>query len=78
MPDMLMRVYDIRESLWADIQVVWGSVEKSSETANSIVLFFRDIISGSISFFENTGISATVPDFITTEVVVPSRDEPSS
>ena len=78
MPDMLMRVDDARESLWTDIQVVQDSVEKSLETANSIVSFFRDIISGSKSFFVNTGMSATVPEFITTEVVVPARDVPSS
>ena len=37
MPDMLMRVDGVRESLQADIQVVGDRVEQSLETANSIV-----------------------------------------
>ena len=59
MPDMLMRIDGVRESLKADIQVVRDRVEQSLETANSIVSSIRDIISGRVPFFVSTGISTT-------------------
>ena len=41
MPNLLMRVDGMRESLCADIQVVRDRVEQSLGTANSIVFFYQ-------------------------------------
>ena len=76
MPDMLMRVDGVRESLQADIQVVRDRAEQSLETANSIVSSSRDIISDRFSFFVNTGIPPTVSDCVTNEEFVPSSTVP--
>ena len=51
MPDTLMRVDGVSESLQADIQVVGDRVEHSLGTANSMVSSLRDITSGTIPFF---------------------------
>ena len=77
MPDMLMRVDSVRESLQVDVQYVRDRVEQSLETANSIFSSFRDIISSRVPFFMNNDIPPTVSDSVTTEEVVPARATPS-
>jgi Transcriptional activator of glycolytic enzymes len=72
-PDMLMRVDGVRESLHADIQVVRDRVEQSLEAANSIASFIRDIISGRVLFFVSTGIPTTASESVTNEEIVPVR-----
>ena len=76
MPDMLMRVDGVRESLQADIQVVRDRVEQSLETANSIVSSIRDIISGRVPFFVSTGISTIASESVTNQEVVPAGAAP--
>ena len=73
MSDMLMSVNGVRESLQADIQVVRNRVEHSLETANSIVSSYRDIISGRVPFFVNTGVPPTVSDSVRSDETVPAR-----
>ena len=77
MPDMLTRVDGVRESLRADTQVVRDRVEQSLETANSIVSFIRDIISGRVPFFVSTGISTAVSESVTNEELVPAGAAPN-
>ena len=77
-PDVLMRVDCVRESLQADIQLVRSRVAQSLETANSMVSSYRDIISGRFPFFVNTGVPPPVSDSITSEEIVPDRAAPSS
>ena len=76
MPDTLMRVDGVSESLQADIQVVGDTVEHSLGTANSIVSSFRDITSGRVPFFVNTGVTPTVSESIANEEIVPTRVAP--
>ena len=77
MPDMLMRVDGVSESLQADIQLVRDWVEQSLETTNSIVSSFRDIISGRVPFYLNTGVPPKVSECVTNEEFILARATPS-
>ena len=43
------------------------------ETANSIVSSVRDIISGRVPFFVNTGVPPAISECVTNEEIAPAR-----
>ena len=57
------------EILQADIHVTRDRVEQSLETANYIAISFRDILSGSVPCFVDTGICIPTSESVATEVV---------
>ena len=72
MPEMLIRVDGVRESLQADIQIVRDRVEQSLESANSIISSFRDDISSRVPFFVNIGVLLTVSESKSSVKIVPA------
>ena len=68
-----MMVDGIRENLQSDIEVVRDRVEQSLGTANSVASSFKDLITGRVLIFVNTGVPPTVSESVTNEQIVPAR-----